>query len=217
VLDSLLLNAIASARRREILRLLSAGERSAGAIHEAMPDVTFGAVSLQLKVRLNAGLVDRIFCETPRWAEWWGAGTTIDATPGGQMRIRHPNGAEVTGEVLEVSAPERIVFTYGFVSGKPIPAGSSRVSIRLDAHPQGTLLQLTHEFADQPARDEHVQGWRFQLSLSRTPWRNTPPPTRRRRSIAGSPRGATPTPPLAKQRSRRSPRPTSIFRTASVV
>ena len=52
------MNAIASARRREILRLLSAGERSAGAIHEAMPDVTFGAVSLQLKVLLNAGLVD---------------------------------------------------------------------------------------------------------------------------------------------------------------
>ncbi len=33
-------------------------ERSAGDIHRAMSDVTFGAVSLQLKWLLNAGLVE---------------------------------------------------------------------------------------------------------------------------------------------------------------
>jgi DNA-binding transcriptional ArsR family regulator len=54
----LVLTAIASPRRREILRLLWEGERHAGAIHQAMPDVTFGAVSLQLKVLLQAGLVE---------------------------------------------------------------------------------------------------------------------------------------------------------------
>ncbi len=31
---------------------------SAGAIHRSMPDVTFGAVSLQLRALLEAGLVD---------------------------------------------------------------------------------------------------------------------------------------------------------------
>jgi Activator of Hsp90 ATPase homolog 1-like protein len=67
--------------------------------------------------------------------------------------------------VLEVLAPERIAFTYGYENGKPSPPGSSRVTIRLDAHPHGTLLPLTHEFADSESRDEHVQGWRFQLSL----------------------------------------------------
>ena len=54
-----MLHAVASPRRREILRLLCEGERSAGEIHRAMPDVTFGAVSLQLKVLLAAGLVTR--------------------------------------------------------------------------------------------------------------------------------------------------------------
>jgi DNA-binding transcriptional ArsR family regulator len=53
-----LLAVVASPRRREILRLLWDGERTAGAIHEAMPDVTFGAVSLQLKVLAEAGLVE---------------------------------------------------------------------------------------------------------------------------------------------------------------
>src|SRR5690349_3576476 len=52
------LAAVASPRRREILRLVWTTELTAGAIHNAMPDVTFGAVSLQLKSLLDAGLVE---------------------------------------------------------------------------------------------------------------------------------------------------------------
>jgi DNA-binding transcriptional ArsR family regulator len=53
-----MLAAVASPRRREILRLVWREERTAGDIHQAMPDVTFGAVSLQLKALLDAGLVE---------------------------------------------------------------------------------------------------------------------------------------------------------------
>ena len=62
-MESALLTAVASPRRREILRLLWDQELTAGAIHQAMPDITFGAVSLQLKVLLEAGLVE---CEADR-------------------------------------------------------------------------------------------------------------------------------------------------------
>ena len=51
------LAAIASPRRREILRLVWDQERSAGAIAQAMPDVTFGAVSLQIRALRDAGLL----------------------------------------------------------------------------------------------------------------------------------------------------------------
>ena len=57
-MDAALISAIGSPRRREILRLLWDRELTAGAIHQAMPDVTFGAVSLQLKVLADAGLVE---------------------------------------------------------------------------------------------------------------------------------------------------------------
>ena len=57
-MDAVLLSAIGSPRRREILRLLWDQELTAGAIHQAMPDVTFGAVSLQLRGLVEAGLVD---------------------------------------------------------------------------------------------------------------------------------------------------------------
>src|SRR5262245_15121162 len=53
------LAAIASPRRREILRLVWHGERSAGEIARRMPDVTFGAVSLHLRALADAGLVEQ--------------------------------------------------------------------------------------------------------------------------------------------------------------
>ncbi len=57
-MDAAVLSAIASPRRREILRLVWDRELAAGDIHRAMPDVTFGAVSLQLRALIAAGIVD---------------------------------------------------------------------------------------------------------------------------------------------------------------
>jgi hypothetical protein len=76
-----------------------------------------------------------------------------------------PRRTEVAGEVVEIVPPSHIVFTYGFVKGTPIAPGESRVTIRLEPAPRGTRLHLVHAFADAPVRDQHVQGWRYQLSL----------------------------------------------------
>ena len=73
--------------------------------------------------------VFRFFTDSARWAAWWGAGSTIDAVRGGKVYIRHSNGVETIGEVLDI-VPDEL-----------------------------------HEFADSGARDQHIQGWRFQLSL----------------------------------------------------
>jgi uncharacterized protein YndB with AHSA1/START domain len=109
--------------------------------------------------------VFRYFTESSHWARWWGAGSTIDSRPGGKIYIKYPEGTEVAGEVLEVKPPERIVFTYGYVNGNPIPSGSSRVTIQLADAGGATRLTLTHELADAAVRDQHVQGWRYQLSV----------------------------------------------------
>ena len=116
-------------------------------------------------IRATPATVFRFFTDSDRWAQWWGAGSTIDARPGGSMKIRYPNGVEASGEVLEVAAPTRVVFTMGYASGNPMPPGASRVSIKLVPHSEGTRLDLTHEFENVAVRDEHVQGWRYQLSL----------------------------------------------------
>jgi uncharacterized protein YndB with AHSA1/START domain len=121
-----------------------------------------------LLIQARRETVFRFFTDPARWASWWGAGSTIDARPGGRVVIRYPGGVEATGDVIEVAPPERLTFTYGYATGTPIAPGASLVRIALTAagtNGRDTRLELTHEFSDAAVRDEHVQGWRYQLSL----------------------------------------------------
>ena len=79
--------------------------------------------------------------------------------------MRHPDGTEASGDVVHLTPPSEIVFTYGFVKGTPFPPGGSRVTIRLEPAARGTRVHLVHAFSEAAARDHHVQGWRYQLSL----------------------------------------------------
>lgn len=124
--------------------------------------------SLDRHVRIEADreTVFRYFTDNDRWAAWWGAGSTIDPRRGGTVLIRHPNGVEVRGEVVEIDPPERLDFTYAYAKSALPPADTSLVSIRLSEDGRGaTRLHLHHRFAAAAMRDEHVQGWRYQLSV----------------------------------------------------
>jgi uncharacterized protein YndB with AHSA1/START domain len=118
-----------------------------------------------LLIQARPETVFRYFTDNARWASWWGQGSTIDPRPGGKVVILYPGAVEVRGEVIEIAAPERLTFTYGFTSGKPIAPGSSLVTIRLEPVGAGTRVHLSHAFSDAAVCDEHVQGWRYQLSL----------------------------------------------------
>jgi len=128
-----------------------------------MPELPY-EMERTVVIRATPETVFRYFTDSARWASWWGAGSAIEAQPGGRVYIRHPNGVETLGEVVELRPPEHIVFTYGYASGSPILPGGSRVAIRLEPDAAGTRLTLRHEFGDAGVRDHHVQGWRFQLS-----------------------------------------------------
>ena len=110
------------------------------------PDVTFGAVSLQLKVLADAGLVEskaaaqfRVYC------------------------VRRETLGPLAGmlEAMWADALWHLKLKAELRESRRGPQPRKR----LDSHPAGTLVQLTHEFADAAVRDHHVQGWRFQLSL----------------------------------------------------
>ena len=58
IVDPGVMAVLASPRRSEILRLVWSRELAAGDIHRAMPDVTFGAISLQLRQLADADLVE---------------------------------------------------------------------------------------------------------------------------------------------------------------
>jgi uncharacterized protein YndB with AHSA1/START domain len=121
------------------------------------------ALDREIAISARRETVFRFFTDSERFARWWGEGSRIDARPGGAVSIRYPNGIAVTGEVVEIEPPQRIVFTYGYTG--TVPADFSRVTITLDETGSGTLVKLHHAFSSAKIRDQHVQGWRYQLAL----------------------------------------------------
>jgi uncharacterized protein YndB with AHSA1/START domain len=118
-----------------------------------------------IEIRADREIVFGFFTDPARWAAWWGAGSTIDARPGGNVLIRYPGGIEAVGSVVDIAPPSRLVFTYGYATGQPVPPGGSMVTIDLEQRGRITRVQLTHAFDEPAIRDQHVQGWRYQLSL----------------------------------------------------
>ena len=85
----------------------------------------------------------------------------IDLRVGGRYRIvmRPAEGEEhdVRGVYREIVPNKKLVYTWAW---KSTPERESVVTIELRAAGGGTELTLKHEqFADEPARDRHQQGW----------------------------------------------------------
>jgi uncharacterized protein YndB with AHSA1/START domain len=118
-----------------------------------------------IEIRARRATVFRFFTDSARWARWWGEGSTIDAAVGGAVRIVYPGGTRASGVVREIVPDERIAFTYGYEApGASIPPGGSLVTITLEDRAAGTRLVLRHDVDTAAVRDDHVQGWRYQLS-----------------------------------------------------
>jgi uncharacterized protein YndB with AHSA1/START domain len=126
------------------------------------PDLT-ETLDRQILIGARRETVFRYFTDSSRFARWWGQGSQIEARPGGAMLIQYPNGVSAKGEVVEVEAPRRIVFTYA--TPGQAPSDASLVTITLEEIEQGTLLKLHHAFSSAKIRDHFVQGWRHQLAL----------------------------------------------------
>lgn len=105
------------------------------------------------------------FTNPERWAAWWGAGSTVDPRVGGAIKIRHSNGFESFGEVLEIDAPNRFVFTYSLQTARIIPPEESRVTLTLEPRGSSTLVSVLHEVADKSVSELLPQGWIFHFSL----------------------------------------------------
>jgi uncharacterized protein YndB with AHSA1/START domain len=117
-------------------------------------------------IRARRETVFRYFTDSTRFAAWWGEGSRIEPRPGGEVYIRYPNGVVASGEVLDITPSERVVFTFGYEGPERlIPPGGSRVTIALEEGREGTLLRLRHEVPTAEAREAHGPGWRYQLAL----------------------------------------------------
>jgi uncharacterized protein YndB with AHSA1/START domain len=79
------------------------------------------------------------------------------------------------GEFLEVSQPERVVFTWGFTDPDVgVPPGSSVVDVTLTPDAGGTRLRLEHRDLPVAAVESHAGGWTGMLERLATAVMTTP-------------------------------------------
>lgn len=80
----------------------------------------------------------------------------IDARPGGRYLFRdHKYGLAVAGEILEVSPPERLVFTWQWEGEGTV----SEVTVEFHDHADGTEIRLTHRGVPEAEVEAHTVGW----------------------------------------------------------
>jgi uncharacterized protein YndB with AHSA1/START domain len=72
------------------------------------------------------------------------------------------------GEYVEIDAPSRVVFTWGWEGQESgpnaVPPGSSRVEVTFEPDGEGTLVRLRHLDLPAESRQIHGEGWDLYLS-----------------------------------------------------
>ena len=118
------------------------------------------------------------FTDPARYVQWMGSEAKLEPVPGGVYRVRMPDGFEAAGTFLSVDPPHQLAFTWGFAddeaaqhtkrgeatSSGDMPAGSTRVTVILDAEDGGTRLTLRHDrLPNRELRDGHQIAWETYL------------------------------------------------------
>jgi uncharacterized protein YndB with AHSA1/START domain len=125
------------------------------------------AVEREVRIAARPETVFEFFVDPQKMCEWKGRKAELDPRPGGTYRVEINDQAIARGEYLEIEAPSRVVFTWGWEgqqSGEhAVPPGASRVEVDLIPDGDGTLVRLRHLDLPEQSREIHGQGWDLYL------------------------------------------------------
>jgi uncharacterized protein YndB with AHSA1/START domain len=127
------------------------------------PDAS--TVEREVRIRARPDTVFPFFTDPELMVRWMGTSIEVDPRPGGIYRV-DINGRNVArGEFVEISAPDRVVFTWGWeADDSPVRPGSSTVEVTLTGDGDHTIVRLVHR--DLPSEDSagaHGHGWAHYL------------------------------------------------------
>jgi uncharacterized protein YndB with AHSA1/START domain len=100
------------------------------------------------------------FTDPELLCRWQGTEATLEARAGGEYLVQLGPGNVVRGEFVEVDAPHRVVFTWGWEGeDHPVPPGSTRVEVDLRPDGGGTIVRLRHSGLEGVWTERHAVGW----------------------------------------------------------
>jgi uncharacterized protein YndB with AHSA1/START domain len=130
------------------------------------PAAVDGSVLVERDVIIAAPreVVWACWTDPDRLVRWMGKRAVVDLRPGGELRIEYGNGAVMAGSVLEVGAPERLVFSWGWEDpAELVRPGESRVEVSLTEVAGGTRVRVRHLGLPPSEADGHAEGWDYFL------------------------------------------------------
>lgn len=139
-----------------------------------------GELVLERRVSAPPDKVFTYFTEPDKWLAWQGTEAEIELVAGGLWRVNVTGEGFASGRVVEVVENERVVFTWGWEQGPPVPPGSTTVAIELVPDGGGTLIRLTHSDLPPDQIEVHRHGWDHYISrlanvsVGRDPGPNVP-------------------------------------------
>jgi uncharacterized protein YndB with AHSA1/START domain len=118
------------------------------------------AVERTMHVDAPPEVVYRCWTDPDRLARWMGRDVAVDPRPGGEFRVDYNGKDVVSGTVLEVDPPRRLVVTWGWEApGEAVRPGASRVELDFTPQADGTLVRLRHLDLPPAERQSHAEGW----------------------------------------------------------
>jgi uncharacterized protein YndB with AHSA1/START domain len=104
------------------------------------------------------------FVDPGRYTQWMGNAAELEPMPGGRYRVSMRDGVQASGRFVEIDAPRRLVFTWGWTHGHAVEPGSTRVEVTLAEEEGGTRVVLRHHgLPDDEQRMHHRKGWELYL------------------------------------------------------
>jgi uncharacterized protein YndB with AHSA1/START domain len=119
-----------------------------------------------VRIRARPETIFPFFTEPELMVQWMGSRAEADPRPGGIYRVDVDGSRHIArGEFVEIAAPERVVFTWGWESEEsPVRPGSSTVEVTLTPDGDHTIVRLVHsDLPSKASADRHTVGWEHYL------------------------------------------------------
>jgi uncharacterized protein YndB with AHSA1/START domain len=127
------------------------------------------SVVRELAIDASPETVWEFLVDPDKAIRWMGQSAELDARPGGLYRVAVIPGNTARGEFVEVDAPRRLVFTWGWepgaLSASSLEPGTSTIEIDLVPSGEGTTLRFSHTgLPSEESAQSHGHGWDHYLA-----------------------------------------------------
>lgn len=126
-----------------------------------MPSTKTNVVEREIKINARPETVFSYLVDEPKLRKWMSISGAWNPRPGAPYRIEMTKEDTAIGSFVEVQAPKRLVFTWGWDGDDAVTKpGASTVEIDVIPDGSGSIVRFVHrDLPTQESAEQHSHGW----------------------------------------------------------